>query len=132
MMGRQISFRLSERRMYEQRHVYGKGSAMPERRYGCSPVGVVGDGYGSETAPAFYLDWYMDPYYKQDISGIKKDLKEMLEKVAVSPEEEDIIDEALHLLEGYTDPPYPILAAYWGNLSEKHKPKALYLLQGAG
>lgn len=19
----------------------------------------------------FYLDWYMDPYYKQDISGIK-------------------------------------------------------------
>ena len=80
----------------------------------------------------FYLDWYMDPYYKQDISGIKKDLKEMLEKVAVSPEEEDIIDEALHLLEGYTDPPYPILAAYLGNLSEKHKPKALYLLQGAG
>ena len=80
----------------------------------------------------FYLDWYMDPYYKQDISGIKNDLKEMLEKVAVSPEEEDIIDEALHLLEGYTDPPYPILAAYWGNLSEKHKQKALYLLQGAG
>ena len=34
----------------------------------------------------FYLDWYMDPYYKQDISGIKNDLKEMLEKVAVSPE----------------------------------------------
>lgn len=30
----------------------------------------------------FYLDWYMDPYYKQDISGIKKDLKEMLEKVS--------------------------------------------------
>lgn len=56
----------------------------------------------------------------------------MLKKVAVSPEEEDIIDEALHLLEGYTDPPYPILAAYWGNLSGKHKPKALYLLQGAG
>ena len=53
----------------------------------------------------FYLDWYMDPYYKQDISDIKNDLKEMLEKVAVSPEEEDIIDEALHHLEGYTDPP---------------------------
>lgn len=80
----------------------------------------------------FYLDWYMDPYYKQDISGIKNDLKEMLEKVAVSPNEEDIIDEALHLLEGYTDPPYPILVAYLGNLSGKHKPKALYLLQGAG
>ena len=29
----------------------------------------------------FYLDWYMDPYYKQDISDIKKDLKEMLETV---------------------------------------------------
>lgn len=28
----------------------------------------------------FYLDWYMDPYYKQDISDIKKDLKEMLKK----------------------------------------------------
>lgn len=131
MMGSQMFFRLSERRMYGQRHVYGKGSAMPERRYGCRSVGVVGDGYGSETAPAFYLDWYMDPYYKQDISDIKNDLKEMLEKVVVSPNEEDVIDEALHLLEGYTDPPYPILAAYLGNLSEKHKPKALYLLQGA-
>lgn len=64
----------------------------------------------------FILTWYMDPYYKQDISDIKKDLKEMLEKVAVSSNEEDIIDEALHLLEGYTDPPYPILAAYWGEL----------------
>lgn len=134
MMGSQISFRLSERRMYEQRHVYGKGSAMPERRYGCRPVGSVLSGTDTEAKRRllFYLDWYMDPYYKQDISGIKNDLKEMLEKVAVSPEEEDIIDEALHLLEGYTDPPYPILAAYWGNLSEKHKPKALYLLQGAG
>lgn len=124
-------FCLSERRMYGQRHVYGKGSVMPERRYGCRSVGAVGDGYGSETAPAFYLDWYMDPYYKQDISDIKKDLKEMLETVAVSSNEEDIIDEALHLLEGYTDPPYPILAAYLGNLSEKHKPKALYLVQEA-
>lgn len=104
---------------------------MPERRYGCRSVGAVGDGYGSETAPAFYLDWYMDPYYKQDISDIKKDLKEMLETVAVSSNEEDIIDEALHLLERYTDPPYPILAAYLGNLSEKHKPKALYLVQEA-
>ena len=80
----------------------------------------------------FYLDWYMDPYYRQDISDIKKDLKEMLEKVVVSPNEEDVIDEALHLLEGYTDATYPILAAYLGNLSGKHKPKALYLLQGAG
>ena len=57
---------------------------------------------------------------------------EKLGKVAVSHEEEDIMDEALHLVEGYADPPYPILAAYWGNLSEKHKPKALYLVQGAG
>ena len=132
MMGSQISFRLSERRMYEQRHVYGKGSAMHERGMGAVRSVLSGTDTEAKRRLLFYLDWYMDPYYKQDISGIKKDLKEMLEKVAVSPEEEDIIDEALHLLEGYTDPPYPILAAYWGNLSEKHKPKALYLLQGAG
>lgn len=50
----------------------------------------------------FYLDWYMDPYYRQDISDIKNDLKGMLEKIVVSPNEEDVIDEALHLLEGYT------------------------------
>lgn len=133
MMGSRNVFPLPRRRMYGQRqYVYGKRNAMCERRYRCRPVGAVGDGYGSETAPAFYLDWYMDPYYRQDISDIKKDLKEMLEKVVVSPNEEDVIDEALHLLEGYTDPPYPILAAYLGNLSGKHKPKALYLLQGAG
>ena len=53
MMGRQISFRLSERRMYGQRHVYGKRNAMCERRYGCRPVGAVGGGYGSEPASAF-------------------------------------------------------------------------------
>ena len=103
-----------------------------ERRYRCRPVGAVGTDTEAKRRLLFYLDWYMDPYYKQDISDIKKDLKEMLEKVAVSSNEEDIIDEALHLLEGYTDPPYPILAAYLGNLSGKHKPKALYLLQGAG
>ena len=79
----------------------------------------------------FYLDWYVDPYYRQDISDIKNDLKEMLEKVVVSPNEEDVIDEAMHLLEGYKNPQYTRLAAYLGNLSEKHKPKALYLLQGA-
>lgn len=28
----------------------------------------------------FYLDWYMDPYYKQDISGIKKRFKGNAEK----------------------------------------------------
>ena len=77
----------------------------------------------------FYLDWYMDPYYKQDISGIKNDLKEMLEKVAVSPNEEDVIDEALHLLEGYTDPPYPIMSACWRNLSQIRNQLALYVLQ---
>ena len=67
----------------------------------------------------FYLDWYMDPYYRQDISDIKNDLKEMLEKIVVSPNEEDVIDEALHLLEGYTDPPYPILAGVLGELKWK-------------
>lgn len=78
----------------------------------------------------FYLDWYVDPYYRQDISDIKNDLKEMLEKVVVSPNEEDVIDEALHLLEGYTDPPYPILAAYLGNLSENINRKRFICCRG--
>ena len=76
-----------------------------------------------------YITWF--PENEGKYREHKKDLKEMLEKVVVSPNEEDVIDEALHLLEGYTDPPYPILAAYLGNLGEKHKPKALYLVQEA-
>jgi len=74
------------------------------------------------------LDWFMDPYYGHDISDFKTELKELLEKLVLSSKEDDVVEEAISLLEGYTYAPYNILQAHLGDVSERVKPKVLYLL----
>ena len=76
----------------------------------------------------FYLDWYMDPYYKKDLSGIGKPLTELLQKIAVTDSDMGVVDEAFHLLEAYTEGPYEILAKNIDRVPEAFKPTALYLL----
>ena len=76
----------------------------------------------------FYLDWYMDPYYRKDLSVIGEPLKELLQKVAVSDDDNGVVEEALHLLEAYTEGPYPILEKNKEKLPEEFRPTILYLL----
>ena len=76
----------------------------------------------------FYLDWYMDPYYKKNLSSISEPLKELLQKIAVSDSDSGIVEESLHLLEAYTEGPYPILKEYADLVSEQFRPTVLYLL----
>lgn len=73
------------------------------------------------------LDWFMDSYYGNDIFIVKEDLKSVLETVVISANEEDIIDDAISLLE-YTDWPYPILETHFNEVSESVKPMVRYLL----
>lgn len=76
----------------------------------------------------FYLDWYMDPYYNKDLSVIKEPLKELLQKIVITDNDTDIIEEALHLLESYTDGPYAILETNKDNISKEFQHKIFYLL----
>ena len=51
----------------------------------------------------FYLDWYMDPYYKTDLSVIGEPLKDLLQRIVITDNDTGIVEEALHLLEAYTE-----------------------------
>lgn len=57
----------------------------------------------------FYLDWFLDPYYENDLSILYEPLKEMLQDVVITDNEADTIEEALHLLEEYMEPPFYVL-----------------------
>lgn len=76
----------------------------------------------------FCLDWYMDPYYKMDLSALREPLIELLQKIAVTDDNKGVKDEVFHLLEAYTEGPYDILEKNIDKVPEEYKPTALYLL----
>ena len=76
----------------------------------------------------YCLDWYMDPYYKKDLSAIQKQLIELLQRIAVTDEDKGIVEEAFYLLVAYTEGPYEILEKNIDKVPEEYKPTALYLL----
>lgn len=76
----------------------------------------------------YYLDWYMDPYYKKDLSVLYDPLKELLQRVVVDDSDAGVAEEALHLLEAYTEGPYAILKENADNVAEEFRPTVLYLL----
>ena len=70
---------------------------------------LTGDDVHAKERLLFYLDWYMDPYYKKDLTTIGEPLKELLQRIIVTDNDIGVIEEALHLLEAYTEGPYVIL-----------------------
>ena len=76
----------------------------------------------------FYLDWYMDPYYGKDLSAMAAPLTELLQEVAVTDKNAGVVEEALHLLEAYTEGPYAILEKNADQVPEEFRPTVLYLL----
>ncbi len=76
----------------------------------------------------FYLDWYMDPYYRKDLSSLGEPLKELLQEAAVRDPDAGIVEEALHLLEAYTTGPYAILETNAERFPEEFRPTVRYLL----
>ena len=76
----------------------------------------------------YYLDWYMDPYYKMDLTTIGESLKELLQRIVVTDNEIGVIEEAFHLLEVYTEGPYDILRKSIDKVPEALKPDVLSLI----
>ena len=89
---------------------------------------LTGENIHAKERLLFYLDWYMDPYYKKDLSDIGGALKELLQRIVITDNDIGIVEEALHLLEAYTDGPYAILENNIDNVAEEFKPTVLFLL----
>ena len=74
------------------------------------------------------LDWFMDPYYKQDISSFKEDLIQLLETVIVSPNPIEVKDDALQLLSDYCWGPFPTLEQHVDEIEDELKANAEYTI----
>ena len=74
------------------------------------------------------LDWFMDPYYGQDISSFKDELVTLLETLIVSPNPIEVKDDALQLLTSYCWGPFKILEENYDNLEEQLKPEIKYAI----
>lgn len=74
------------------------------------------------------LDWFMDPYYGQDISDIYKELVDLLQAVIISPNEYDVIEDALNLLSSYAWGPFEILESHYEEMDLKIKPEVYYVI----
>lgn len=112
----------------------------PDYVYGDSEREIVKSGYkaieavmvGHDTDAKrrllFYLDWYIDPYYKHDLADLYEPLKELLQKMVIAENEDDVIEDALYLLESYTDPPYERLRESIDKVAQQFLPKVRYLI----
>lgn len=80
---------------------------------------LLGNDNGRKRSLLLALDWFMDPYYRQDISAIRDELKELLQTVAAASDDPDVREDALQLLYDYEAPPFPILEAHGIKLEEE-------------
>ncbi len=91
---------------------------------------LMGDDSGKKQSLLFALDWFMDPYYKQDIyiADIREELVDLLQIVIISSNDDDVSEDALDLLSSYEWPPFEILEKNMDKVSEKLKPYAMYVI----
>lgn len=90
---------------------------------------LMGDDTDKKRSLLLALDWYMDPYYKQDISDIHDELVELLQMVIVLSNDDDVSEDALQLLCDYEWPPFEILEKNMEKVSERLKPDVLYAIR---
>lgn len=89
---------------------------------------LEGEDIAAKQRLLFYLDWFMDPFYKQDTSSIAGPLIELLQTVIATPNDVGVIDEAIHLLSAYTTGSYSILKAEYEKVPEAFRSDVMYLL----
>ena len=91
---------------------------------------LMGSDSDKKRSLLFALDWFMDPYYGQDIyiSDIRDELVELLQTVIISSNDDEVADDALDLLMSYEWPPFAILEKNMDKISEKLKPDVLYAI----
>ena len=91
---------------------------------------LMGDNAKKKRSLLFALDWFMDPYYKQDsyIADIHDELVELLQTVIISSNDDEVSEDALQLLSSYEWPPFEILEKNIDRVSEQLKPDVLYVI----
>ena len=91
---------------------------------------LMGDDSGKKRSLLFALDWFMDPYYKQDIyiSDIRDELVELLQTVVISSNDDEVSEDAVDLLMSYEWPPFVILEENMDKIPEKLMPDVLYII----
>ena len=94
---------------------------------------LMGDDPDKKKSLLLALDWFMDPYYKQDIyiADIRGELVELLQTVIISSDDDEVSDDALNLLTSYEWPPFEILEKNMDEVSEQLKPYVLYAINMA-
>ena len=74
------------------------------------------------------LDWFMDPYYGQDISAFHDELIDLLQTVITTPNDDNVIEDAIRLLTDYEWPPFPIIEQNRDLIPQKFQDDISYLL----
>ena len=77
---------------------------------------LLGEDMDKKRSLLFCLDWYMDPYYGQDIADIKDELINLLQTVVIISNDIDVKEDALQLLGDYTWGPYQILEEHFDDI----------------
>ena len=89
---------------------------------------LLGDDESAKLSLLLCLDWFMDPYYGQDISKIEDELIVLLQEVVVFDESMDVREDALNLLTSYTWPPFPILEDNLDKFDDNFLPDMKYAI----
>lgn len=91
---------------------------------------LMGDNTDKKRSLLFALDWFMDPYYKQDIyiADIREDLVNLLQTVIIWSNDDEVSKAALNLLSSYEWPPFEILEKNIDRVSKQLKPDVLYVI----
>ena len=90
---------------------------------------LMGDDNEKKKSLLFALDWFMDPYYKQDhyIADIRDELTVLLQIVVISSSD-DVSEDALDLLSSYAWGPFEILEKRIDKVPERIKPYVLEVI----
>lgn len=91
---------------------------------------LMGDNTDEKRSLLFALDWFMDPYYKQDIyiADIREDLNKLLQTVVIWSNDDEVSEDALDLLRAYEWPPFEIIEKNIDRVSMRIKPDVLYVI----
>ena len=113
----------------EPDYVYGNAEReIVKSGYEAIEAVLVGNDVNAKRRLLFYLDWYIDPYYKHDLTDLYEPLKDLLQKMVIAENEDDVIEDALFLLESHTDPPYERLREHIDKAPQQFLPKVRYLI----
>lgn len=89
---------------------------------------LMGDDMDRKRSMLFCLDYFMDPYYGQDISAMRDELVEMLQQIIVSKNNDtDVKEDAINLLSSYEWGPFPILDEKFDEIEDGLKPDVNYV-----